>query len=162
MNRAAMLICPFVFCGGLINGRGAAQSSCTEPTTSEWLKQPPRSSEPTTVVDTSQVHPVTQELPRAVKMLENHSIVPLEPMDVIQVGGGDVATLRQEQGRQLRPYLVRAVFPTPSPKLDVRWSGSSLQVFAGGLGCAPFAKHPIIVFLHHQPTQVFVMASAAL
>lgn len=114
-----------------------------------------------TAVDASLVHPVIHDLPRAQVMLRVHPVAPLEQAEVVRFTG-PVAGVPSEQGGWLRPYLVRAVLPTPNAILDVRWSGTSLHVAANGLGCAAFSNHPIIVYLERKPGDVFVTASAAL
>ena len=37
-----------------------------------------------------------------------------------------------------------------------------LVVFADGLGCAPFTKRPVVVWLDREPAELFVGAHAAL
>ena len=134
----------------------AAQYQCTAPTSNSWLRQAPAST-PETRIDDRFVRPVTRALPHAVAMLKKQALIRLSERDVKRFTGTVIPS-----DQSLRPYLVRAVFPTATPNLELSWGGSSLHVFAAGLGCAPFTKHPIVVFLDRKPHRVFVMASAAL
>jgi len=104
------------------------------------------------------VRPVSKDLQRAISLLRKRSAILLSDRDVARFGGA----LRQKRDRRLRPYLVRAVFPTSNPMIRVSWDADSLFVFAAGLGCSPYVKHPIVVFLDREPKRVFVSASAAL
>ncbi len=133
-----------------------AQPGCDAPVTSEWLKPPPAGGIGA-AVERALVRPVTHDLPRAIAMLATRASVEIAPRDVVALSGpGELPS------GGLRPYLVRAVFPTAHPSLTLRWSGAGLHVAAAGLGCAPFSNHPVIVFLDRQPADVFVTASAAL
>lgn len=136
----------------------AAQTSCAQPTTNEWLGQN-RGVAPTNQLQAERVRKVSMRLDRAVARLKSRSAVLLTDEEVQAFTGSGRASI---ESRGLRAYLVRAVFPTRSPSLDVRWDGKRLDVFAGGLGCASFTKHPIVVFLEQKPRQVVVMATAAL
>ena len=133
-------------------------STCAAPTSNEWLRQG-SSSGPVEELPASQVRPVAQHLDEAIEKLETRSALLLSDAEARRFSGVENGTSSRPK---LRPYLVRAVYPTGNPMLSVRWNGQRLDVFAGGLGCAPFAKHPIIVFLESPPREVFVMASAAL
>lgn len=137
----------------------SAQPACEAPASSAWLRQ---SSGPATNVrvDPSRVHPVIRDLPVAIGMLSIEHALALSQHDAMRFAGAGAGMPPPPDG--LRPYLVRAVFPTANPQLDVRWSGSDLHVSAAGLGCAPFKDHPIVVFLERSPAAVFVMATAAL
>ena len=134
------------------------QSACTAPTSNEWLRQG-NGSGPVKELPASQVRPVARHLEEAIAKLETRSVVLLSDAEARKFSGEENATGSRPK---LRPYLVRAVYPTGNPTLHVAWNGHRLDVFAGGLGCAPFAKHPIVVFLERRPREVFVMASAAL
>jgi hypothetical protein len=137
----------------------AAQYGCHEPTSNEWLDQGFYRG-PGAEVRDDFVQPVTNDLPRAVAMLSSAQFVRLSANDVRRFLGPGFAIPR---GRKLEPHLVRAVFPTDRPKLGVSWDNNgNLFVFAGGLGCAPFSKHPIVIFLDREPQRIFVSASAAL
>lgn len=135
-----------------------AQPGCDAPADSDWLKPAAASTE--RALDPGLIRPVGRALPRAIALLATRSSVVLTAADVVAMTG--VPTVPPPQDRTLRPYLVRAVFPTDKPVLTVRWSGANLHVAAAGLGCAPFTRHPIIVFLDRAPADVFVTASAAL
>ena len=136
----------------------AQPSSCIMPTTNEWLMQGD-SSGPVERLHTDRVRPVSEHVPEAIAKLATRSAVPLTNAEVRRFTGKPSATVSRQS---LRPFLVRAVYPTPHPTFDLGWDGTRLDVFAGGLGCAPYVKHPIIVFLERKPHRVFVMASAAL
>jgi hypothetical protein len=107
-------------------------------------------------IDRSRIHIVTRDLDAATARLSARSIVPLGRAQLSRFLGEVPAS----PAKGLRPYLVRAVFPVLNPVLGVRVQGSALTVLAGGLGCAPFVKHPIIVYLEREPVDVFVIASA--
>lgn len=134
-----------------------AQFQCTEPTTNEWLLQPATSIDGETVA-ASRVRPVVSDLPLAIEALKNQPIILLSAKEAARFAGPDAA----DKGARLKPYLVRAVFPSSRPRLDVRWSGKDLHISAAGLGCAPFTKHPVVIFLDRKPEKLFVTASAAL
>ena len=132
------------------------QHICREPTTNAWLRQEPVADRSGfTDVDKSQVLDVSADLEAATALLATAGSVEITPQQARQFSG-------QSSLPGGRPYLVRAVFPTPHPVVNVNWRGADLYVFAGGLGCAPYEKHPIVVFLDKQPIQVFVSATAAL
>ena len=135
----------------------SAQYECSISTTNEWLTSGNHPS-PETQLSDDRVHPVTQRLPQAIAKLERRSAVRLSEADTRDFLGASTRTTP----RRSRAYLVRAVYPTPYPRFWVKWDGTQLDVFAGGLGCAHFTKHPIIVFLERQPREVYVGASAAL
>jgi len=133
-----------------------ARFVCREPTTNEWLKQAPATDSAGFVqVDASRVVAVSSNLSDATALLMTADAVQISPHQVQQFTG-------QASRSDATPYLVRAVFPTSRPNVSVSWHGPDLYVFAGGLGCAPYLKHPIVVFLDQRPVQVFVSASAAL
>ena len=136
-----------------------AQPACDAPTTSSWLRQPPNGQQDGTLA-ISRVHIVTRDVPAATNMLKDRSLVALTEGDSLRFAGPALAP--NASTRTFRPYLVRAVFPTPNPMLTVRWNGNDLHVHATGLGCSPFTNHPLLVFLDREPAHVFVTASAAL
>lgn len=72
-----------------------------------------------------------------------------------------IAEARALRGK-LSPWLVRAVYPTPNAFVGASWFGTTLSVTAGGMGCAPFARHPVVIWLDKMPHRVEVTASAAL
>ena len=136
-----------------------APVKCDASTNSDWLRQPIKSLTGARI-ETSRVQAVRQNISAASAMLENRHFVVLSKRDLVKFVG--TTAMPQPTGSYVRPYLVRAVFPTPSPHLEVRWSGGNLHVFSAGLGCAPFTKHPIVLFLDRKPANVYVVASAAL
>ena len=135
----------------------ASQDGCMWPTTNSWLRQGSITGDQVEVSH-EHVRPVVRNMREAIALLSTRSTVPLTRQQVRQFVGptAKIGNLR------LRPYLVRAVFPSPNPTVGVSWNGGNLFVFAGGLGCAPYVKHPIVVFLDRSPKQVFVRATAAL
>lgn len=136
-----------------------AQTQCRASMKNEWLRKP-AAWQDGAEVDGSLVRPVKRNISTAVAMLEKRDSVDLTQSNVVKfLGGADVPP---STDGHLRPYLVRAVFPTPAPTLKVSWSGNDLHVFAGGLGCFVFTKQPIVLFLDREPTSIYVMASAAL
>jgi hypothetical protein len=135
-----------------------AQYSCSIPTTNEWLTKGDHPS-PEAQLSDERVLPVTQRVPEAIAKLESRSAIRLGETEVRHFTEESSARI---SNHKLRAYLVRAVFPTPHPRFWVKWDGVRLDVFAGGLGCAPFTKHPIIVLLERRPREVYVGASAAL
>jgi len=136
-----------------------AHFKCDASTYDDWLEPTPKAQEGTKV-DALLVRPVVSNLSQALSMLQKRNIASLTPDDVKMFLGSKAMPLIPDN--RLRPYLVRAVFPTSYPSLEIQLKGDDLYVFAGGLGCVAFSKHPIIVFLDHQPAHVFVRASAAL
>ena len=69
-----------------------------------------------------------------------------------------------EQARALRgklsPWLVRAVYPTPNSSASASWFGDTLSISAGGMGCALYARHPVVVWLEKMPHRISVEAMA--
>jgi hypothetical protein len=135
----------------------AAQNGRTEPTSSEWLRQAPNPQPPKRLSD-DQVSPVAHELPEAIARLERSPAVPLRDSEVQKFLGRPAP----DADRKLRAYLVRAVFPSAHSMVHVRRDGSRLDIFADGLGCAPYTKHPIIVFTDRRPRRIYVMAGTVL
>jgi hypothetical protein len=135
-----------------------AQSSCRRSIKNEWLQRP-IASQRGAEIESANVLPVNKNIVEATATLDDRHFVALAVSDLRKFVEGPLHT-PSHTGRS-RPYLVRAVFPAAAPSLHVRWSGSDLHVFAGGLGCAPFRKQPIIVFLHKKPANVYVMATSA-
>jgi len=101
---------------------------------------------------------VSNDVPVAIALLATEEAVKLTS-EQVQRFAGEPGHLG---GSGTTPYLIRAVYPTASPSISVGWHGNDLYVFAGGLGCAPYEQHPIIVYLDWPPASVFVSASAAL
>lgn len=136
-----------------------AQERCDHPTTNEWLRaSPPADWRGITTVEVSPVLEVEHEIASAVAKLEDVDAIPLTPDEMRQFTGEPAG----DPPSGTRPYLVRAVYPTSWPTLHVSWYGNELYVFAGGLGCAPFVKRPIIVYLDRPPHTVFTSARSAL
>ncbi|WP_375288439.1 hypothetical protein [Sphingomonas sp.] len=137
----------------------AVQAECAFAAANEWLRQPSASDEGS-VVSNILIRPVDRNVAAAEALLDERSILALDPNQVSTfVGDEDIHRIASKGSR---PYLVRSVFPTPVPKLDVRWSGVDLHVFASGLGCFKYTKRPLVIFLDRKPAKVYVMASAAL
>lgn len=140
--------------------RPDAQFQCDATTRNEWLASPSNVDEGEKI-DPALVRPISSNIKRAIALLGDRSAIPLTHGQLVEFMGTK-ASETIPPGDQYHAYLVRAVFPTGRPTLNVRWSGNDLHVFAAGLGCAPFTKHPVIVFLTREPARVFVTASAAL
>jgi len=137
-------------------GGSAGQYVCNAPTANEWLKQGPAvGTSGFTEVDRARVLAVSADLEAATAMLATVDAIEITPQQAQRFSG-------QSDLPDGTPYLARAVFPTPRPMVIVNWYGADLYVFAGGLGCAPYEKHPVVVFLDQRPERVFVSASAAL
>jgi hypothetical protein len=136
------------------------QFQCDATTKNDWLAAPSNLDEGEKI-DSALVRPISKYIERAIALLDDQSAIALTRDQLIEFTGAQTSEAIPPSD-PYRAYLVRAVFPTRRPLLDVRWSGNDLHVFASGLGCAPFAKHPVIVFLTHEPERVFVTASAAL
>jgi len=99
---------------------------------------------------------VSEQLPRALELLERQPIVRLSIQQVQQFTG------RPAPNRAGSPYLVRAVYPTSRATVQVRWFQNDLYVQALGLGSGALEKRAVIVFLSQRPTEVFVLESAAM
>ncbi len=155
----AFLIVAFWALAACAASASASQSTCNQPTTNPWLKDN-RQNDWTgwTDVDASLVQKVSNDIPAAIAVLATDGAVPLTE-EQVRLFTGESAHLG---GSDTTPYLVRAVYPTAHPSISVGWHGNDLYVFAGGLGCAPYEEHPIIVYLDRSPARVFVSASAAL
>jgi hypothetical protein len=132
-----------------------AQFQCNEPTSNEWLNDG-QSKGHDVPVQSSQVGQVSSDLMEAVSLLSAESAIRLDDRQVAEFTG------RPSSSKGHKPFLIRAVFPTGNPLVHVSWEGENLFVFAEGLGCFAYTKHPIIVLLDRPPKRVFVSASAAL
>jgi len=139
------------------SGEAAQQFRCDAPTANEWLALPADRSMSKTVEE-ADIHRIEGDLEGAIGLLDKSSAVRLTKS---QLAGFGVERARA-LGQRRRAYLVRAVYPTANPRLSIGWNGDDLHVFADGLGCAPFVKHPVIVILDREPERIFVAASAAL
>ena len=157
MGRAFLIIacCASTACAGWASD---SHSTCSQPLTNAWLKDSHQADwTGRTDVDASLVQQVSHDIPAAIDLLATEGAVQLSAEEVRRFAG-DLAPLR---GTGATPYLIRAVYPTAHPSISVGWHGNDLYVFAGGLGCAPYVQHPIIVYLIRPPASVFVSASAA-
>ena len=159
MKVAFLWLCIASFASSFAIAQAIGQPDCPYPATSDWLSNFDGSNFPDKPLADGRVLVVTNDINEAIEMLAGRSVLPLGDAQVRKFTGKSFDALRQ---RTLRPYLVRAVFPTSSPDLEVAWDGRLLAVFAGGLGCSPYWKRPIIVLLEREPVQVHVSASAAL
>lgn len=159
MSRVALaLTFALTACGGSAATPHESEFSCNLPTTNEWLKREPVDWTELVRIDPSHIRQISNELPSAIRLLEHDSAVQVSAEQVtmftgVPVSNGPAGTTA---------YLVRAVFPTARPVISVGWYQADLMVVANGLGCAPYEKHPIIVYLDRRPANVFVGASAAL
>lgn len=152
--QAALL--PLILASAVHAQPTAGRFKCDAPTTNEWLL-PPAGSGKSEKVDAALVYPVQKHVERAVGLLDKQSATPLTQAQLAEFGV-DAAPSTSVR----RAYLVRAVYPVQRPTLDVSWVSRDLHVFANGLGCAPFVKRPLVIFLDRKPRRVFVTAAAAL
>jgi len=144
---------------GLITPAHASEAPvCNASTSNEWLRQS-NGSPVTEPLSAERVHLVIAKLDEAITKLAFHPYVSLKAREAAAFTG-QFGGLKGQPN--LHPYLVRAVYPVRNPKLNIVWDGKNLDVFAFGLGCAPYTKHPIVVLLEQAPTDIHVMASAAL
>ncbi|MNS43312.1 hypothetical protein D3C72_757100 [compost metagenome] len=133
--------------------------ACNLPATNEWLQRPPPTDGASfKQVDASLVWEVTNDAQGAVAALTTEAVVEIS-REQVRHFAGEAAGSAAPNGVA---YLVRAVFPSRWPSVRVEWSENDLHVFAGGLGCFRYEKHPVIVYLNRRPANVFVSASAAL
>jgi hypothetical protein len=138
----------------------AAQFECNLPTTNEWLWGEVYQEGPDLEIAPNRVFTVSRNLRGAIALLKRKPAVALTAAEARRFAGN---SLKVPAGRSLRPYLVRAVFPSEDPTIEVSWGrGDRLRVFTEGLGCNPHEKYPIVVFLDRKPKHVFVTTSAAL
>jgi hypothetical protein len=91
----------------------AAQYGCNEPTSNEWLADPPTNKQ--VEYDSPNLLAVTNHLETAIAMLDKRSVVALPPDQVRLFTGRSVSK------RGLRAYLVRAVYPTLMPRVGFTW-----------------------------------------
>lgn len=94
----------------------------------------------------------------AAELLVKSDAIPISAAQVLRFVGAEPG----DMPANMRPYLVRAVFPSPNARVTVERLDDDLNVFAGGLGCFPYKKRPVIVYLDRAPDRVFVSAAAAL
>jgi hypothetical protein len=146
---------------GLSPEAASAQSGCRYPTTNGWLSAAGRDGDFKAAPAPVSTFPVVDGLPAAIVRLEAKPIEAISAAEAVQMAGPEISqALSQNTG--LRPYLVRAVFPTARPSIKVERRGDDLTVFAAGLGCAPFTKHPLVILLDREPRRIAVAANSAL
>jgi hypothetical protein len=104
-----------------------------------------------------EIDPAT--MTEAVALLQTREAVELQPTQLTHFLKADPA---RQPPEGLKPYLFRAVYPVSRTFLSASWFGNLLQITSGGLGCAPFLKHPVVVYLDQLPEKVDVQASAGL
>lgn len=133
-----------------------AQVACDAPSANAWLQSGPAVPEtgPHIVVP---VAPVERDMSRAILALERKPVIALRPADVTRFG---VTPPVLAPG--VKPYLVRAVYPAARPHITAGLDKMVLRIHAAGMGCAPFLKHPVIVWLAQPPKTLVVTADAAL
>ncbi len=134
------------------------QADCPIPASHRWEKDPPPAFTDAVEIDRLHIRPVVRDVPDAVQTLALRSAMPLSDADAARF----TATAQPPPENELRPYLVRAVYPNQKPVLTVSRYRRSVLVSAYALGCAPFVGHPVVVFLPFAPDAVYVEASAAL
>jgi hypothetical protein len=143
----------------------ASQSEfrCDASTFDSWLAKSPGELRSLPTLPEERIAAVTQDVGGAIARLRDRDSVMLTDSEAgVLTGGAAAPPAGAGGGPPLRPWLVRAVFPVSSPHLDAAWEGDGLVVFADGLGCAPFVKHPVVVWLDKAPARVIVVATAAL
>jgi len=145
-----------LFALALAGSSAPAQVACDAPSRNAWLHSGPVVPEtgPHIVVPAA---PVERDMSRAILALERNPVIALRPADVTRFG---VTAPTLAPG--VTPYLVRAVYPTARPHITAGLDRTVLRIHASGMGCAPFLKHPIIVWLAQAPKTLVVTADAAL
>lgn len=138
----------------------SAQFKCDAPTKNGWLTEGLRWDETAPLVPPGRILEIeSAAVPEAIRALDRVAILPLDGERLRRLlGTGRPAA----PSANLSPYLVRAVYPTPSPQLSATLTGGVLRMSASGLGCAPFLKHPVVIYLERAPRTVEVTADAAL
>lgn len=133
---------------------------CDLSTADEWLVSPTdRGWRAAEALDPRLVTMVSLDAAtEAAQLLVKADAIPISVDQVLRFGGAEPGDIPANT----RPYLVRAVFPSPNVRVTVERLGDDLNVFAGGLGCFPYKKRPVIVYLDRAPDRVFVSAAAAL
>jgi hypothetical protein len=136
------------------------QFRCDAPSADPWLSQPPFGFQERPSIGRSFVQPVLDdEVGNAGASLAKDVAHPLTSGQAAHLSGAPAP----EGSATLRPWLVRAVFPVSSPNLSAIWLDErKLVILADGLGCAPFLKHPVVVWLDRAPVELLVAAEAAL
>lgn len=137
----------------------AQQFRCDAPSHDEWMTPwVARDGEsPIAAASIVTIDPATAG--EAIGLLQSSAAVELDSAQFAHFAG---AGSNARPGPGEKPYLVRAVFPSPNAIVEASWFGDVLRVSAGALGCAPFLKHPVILLLNRVPVTVDVQASAAL
>jgi hypothetical protein len=138
----------------------SAQFKCDAPTKNAWLTEGLRWDETAPLVPPGRILEIEPAaVPEAIRALDRVAILPLDGERLTRLLGAGRPAAPPEN---LSPYLVRAVYPTPSPHLSATLNGGVLRVSASGLGCAPFVKHPVVIYLERAPETIEVTADAAL
>ena len=144
--------------------RTASPRTCNEPTENEWLTARSAVSAQTFsakkfTLPSNRILIVESDLEEAVARLQKPTVIPLKAREVRKFTGRSF----EYAGRaNLKPYLVRAVFPTSNPRISVTGYGEVTEVAAAGLGCHPYLKHPLVLFLKHPLQKLIVSAHAAM
>jgi hypothetical protein len=156
----ALLVLPLMLSAcALARASPGPEFRCDLPTANAWLTSAPEGFRDRPPIDPSQIQPVREGVDEAAATLAARSARPLTPAEAARLTG-----LSAPAGSAaLRPWLVRAVYPVSSPLVGAAWLDSDrLVVTADGLGCAPFVKHPLVLWLDRAPGELFVVATAAL
>ena len=133
---------------------------CSASMSDSWLVPNPPGVEALAFTDTSKPVGVNRNLAEAMLRLAEQSFVPLSEGDVRFFLREEPPPSVKSGGK--RPYLVRAVFSIPNPTIGGEWGGQDLFISTFGLGCYPYTKHPVLVYLERVPRRVYVSAMAAL
>jgi hypothetical protein len=139
-------------------GQGG-QFRCDAPTANEWATRAPPGFREAPPIAPGNIQIVRLNVAEAAAELSTQPVRALTPVEAGRLIGAEAPP--GSQG--LRPFLVRAVFPVENPILTAAWmEGDRLVVVADGLGCAPYVKRPLVLWLDRVPTGLFVVATAAL
>jgi hypothetical protein len=138
----------------------SAQFKCDAPSHSEWMTPGLQWNEKAPQIPRGRIVEIEPAMvTEAVRILDSAKAVPLDQAGVSKfLGKGHLPP--PEAG--LSPFLVRAVYPTASPVLSATLLDGVLRISAGGLGCSPFLKHPVVIYLERAPVTIEVSADAAL
>lgn len=158
-RSVSLLVClALSACAGAMPETNRAEG-CDVPRTNAWLRAPaPMDWTGIELVDVLPVLVVSHDMQAALSQLSVDEAVQITPAQVQRFTGGPA----QANPAGTNAYLIRAVFPTPRPGVKVGWYRDDLHVFAGGLGCAPYERRAVIVYLDRSPREVYVSAMSAM
>ncbi len=160
MLRLAEILACVIFVSGCkpISQDSTAEDRCNIPASHPWERAATTTFDSARPIPSELIRPVIDDVQGAVIALSHVASKRLSDADAKRYSGGKLSA----DHRHLYPYLVRAVYPSEQPAINILRSGDDLLISTSGLGCAPFVGHPIIVLLPAPPAQIFVQAGAAL